>query len=190
MRATFHILFIAWFFAITTAKGEQELGKTSPNKKFETYTTPRNPDCTGAQFFIRAAGATEPGALLLKNDRWIEAVWSPDSRFLAVVDGSDGHVTDIFVYRILPCRGTASKVAYSDFYGLGDIATYAEAPGVAADLCYHSPNPWTYDVKWDVKGWDSRHTIILSKWSLREKTKIFRVVLDASSSGESSKHAP
>jgi hypothetical protein len=134
------------------------------------------------RLFLRAAGSSDAGVLLRENERWIRAAWSPDSRFLAVIDGSDGHVTDVFVYRVLPSRGAATKATYSSFQSLGEVAAFAQAPRVVAELCYHTPNPWTYDVQWDVAGWEvSRSAILLAKHSRAAKPTTIRVVLDSTS---------
>ncbi len=152
----------------------------SPNHHFEVYTTRHYSDCTGMRLFLRAAGSSEPGVLLRENERWIRTAWSPDSRFLAVIDGSDGHVTAVFVYQILPSHGADTKAFHTSFQSLGEITTFAQAPLVVADLCYHTPNPSTYDVQWDVIGWDtSQSAILLTKRSRAPKPSTIKVVLSA-----------
>ena len=115
----------------------------SPDQRFEAYTTPHWSDGTGMVLFLRRFGLSDTGLRLHGNNRWIDAHWSPDSRFLAMIDHPDGHVSDVYVYGISsPGRGKTP------------IAT----------LLYHSPRPWTYDVKWEVLGWRlSRRSIILKK---------------------------
>ena len=162
--------------ALGGVHGEQAI---SPDHRFDAYTIPHNPDGTGMRLFVRAAGSSESGVLLRENDRWIRANWSPDSRFLAVIDGSDGHVTDVFVYRVQASRGTVTKASYASFPSLGELATFAQAPRVVADLWYHTPNPWTYDVQWNVVGWDaSRSAILLTKRGREPKLTRIRVVLN------------
>jgi len=57
----------------------------SPNGEFEAYTTAANEDGTGMKLFLRPANSLDAGVLLRQNNRWIDAKWSPDSRFLAVI---------------------------------------------------------------------------------------------------------
>lgn len=111
----------------------------SPNSKFEAYTTTLWPNGTGMKLFLRRAGARDAGALLKENNRWIDAKWSPDSRFLAVIDHLDGHISDVYVFGV----------------------TSADA---APTLLYHTPDLRTYDVKWEVTGWNiARREIVLRK---------------------------
>ena len=111
----------------------------SPNSKFEAYTTAHWPNGTGMKLFLRRAGARDAGALLKENNRWIDAKWSPDSRFLAVIDHLDGHISDVHVFGV----------------------TSADA---APTLLYHTPDLRTYDVKWEVTGWNiAQREIVLRK---------------------------
>ena len=111
----------------------------SPNSKFEAYTTARWPNGTGMKLFLRHSGARDAGAPLKENNRWIDAKWSPDSRFLAVIDHLDGHISDVYVFGVTP----------------------ADA---APTLLYHTPDLRTYDVKWEVTGWNiARREIVLRK---------------------------
>ena len=104
----------------------------SPDKKFEAYTTQNADDGTGMKLFLRRAGARDTGLLLWQNGRWVDAKWSPDSQFLAVIDHMDGHIADVYVF--------------------GVTAVDAGAPPTAT-LFYHTPNLRTYDVKWEIVGW-------------------------------------
>lgn len=114
----------------------------SPNHRFEAYQTDNAPDGTGAKLFLRRANSRDTGVLVFENMRWIDAKWSPDSRFLAVVDHNDGHIADVYVF--------------------GVRAADAAQPQIT--LYYHTPDPNTYDVRWDVVGWKLRErTIILDK---------------------------
>ena len=132
----------------------------SPDKRFEAYTKPDTADGLGAKLFLRAAGSSAPGVLLCKNDRWIAAQWSPDSRFLAVADHNDGHITDVFIYRIVSA---------------------AAPPGVTHTLRYQSSEPRTYDTKWEVVAWDSKHsTATLLRSTLKDKRRL-TVSLDKNS---------
>ena len=69
----------------------------SPNGRFEAYTTANAPNGTGMKILLRAAGSRDEGTLLWKNNRWLDARWSPDSRFLAIIDHLDGHIADVYV---------------------------------------------------------------------------------------------
>ena len=158
----------------------------SPDSQFEAYTTPRNPDGTGMRAFLRMATSKATGVLLRENDRWIQTSWAPDSRYLAVIDGSDGHVTDVFIYRVIRQSETSdTKAHYLTFKSLGEVADSVLAPGMLAQLWYHTPAPWTYDVQWDVAGWDiSRNLVILTKRSRGSKDSRIRVALDSPQTGK------
>jgi hypothetical protein len=111
----------------------------SPNGEFEAYTIAANDDGTGMKLLLRPANSPDAGVLLRQNNRWIDAKWSPDSRFLAVIDHLDGHMSDVYVF--------------------GVTATDA-----APTLLYHTPDLHTYDVKWEVADWDtSRRQVVLDK---------------------------
>jgi hypothetical protein len=130
----------------------------SPNGRFEAYTTANAPDGTGMKLLLRAAGSRDDGTLLWKNNRWLDARWSPDSRFLANIDHLDGHIADVYVFGI-SARNPA---------GL-PIAT----------LFYHTPELRTYDVQWDVVDWlsDTR-SIILRKnvhFGFRQETIVAHI---------------
>jgi hypothetical protein len=180
VRTTLLSLLVGSAFAVASASGYQRA--LSPDHRFEAYTTAHYPNGTGMRLFLRAAGSSEAGVLLRENSRWIRATWSPDSRFLALIDGSDGHVTDVFVYRVLSSIAIETKASYTSFQSLGEIAVYAHAPRVVADLWYHTPNPWTPDVRWDVAGWDTaRSTILLTKRTLAAKPARVSAVLSSPS---------
>jgi hypothetical protein len=111
----------------------------SPDGKFQAYTIAANEDGTGMKLFLRCAKSRDAGVLLRQNNRWIDAKWSPDSRFLAVIDHFDGHISDVYVFSV----------------GAADAAPR---------LFYHTPDLHTYDVKWEVTGWDTaRREVMLDK---------------------------
>jgi hypothetical protein len=122
----------------------------SPNGRFEAYTTANSPDGYGMKLFLRRAQGRDTGSLLCQNGRWIDAKWSPDSRFLAVVDHPDGHIADVYVF--------------------GVTAANAAAPP-SAILFYHTPNPLTYDVTWDVVGWHSTLRQVILKEEVRDQNR-------------------
>ena len=96
----------------------------------------------GKQLFRRYADGRESGRFLLANDRWMETQWSPDSRFLAVTNHTDGHISVVLVFGIRS-RGTAEP---------------------DTQLLFVSPSPGVYDTKWAVSGWDTpRRAIMLEK---------------------------
>ena len=116
-----------------------EHGFVSPNGEFQAYTTPANEDGSGMKLFVRRANSSDAGALLRQNNRWIDAKWSPDSRFLAIVDHLDGRISDVYVFGV----------------GVADAAP---------TLLYHTPDLHTFDVRWDVSGWHVlRREIVLDK---------------------------
>ena len=120
----------------------------SPDGRFEAYTTANLPDGTGMKLFLRRPWSRDPGRLLWQNGRWIDAKWSPDSRFLAVIDHPDGHVADVYVFGVT-------------------AAAAAAAPSVT--LFYHTPNPFTYDVKWEVVGWSPKKREVMLKQEVRDQ---------------------
>jgi hypothetical protein len=111
----------------------------SPDAEFEAYTMAANVDGTGMKLFLRRANSPDAGVLLRQNNRWIDAKWSQDSRFLAVIDHVDGHMSDVYVFGVTAADGGPT-------------------------LLYHTPDLHRYDVKWDVVGWDaSRRQVVLDK---------------------------
>jgi hypothetical protein len=134
MRA---LLAIPLLFVTETLANEHQF--VSPNGEFEAYTTAANQDGNGMKLLLRPAGSRDTGVLLRQNNRWIDAKWSPDSDFLAVIDHLDGHISDVYVF------------------GVGG----ADA---AATLLYHTPDLHRYDVQWEVTGWNvARREVILEK---------------------------
>lgn len=126
------VLFVAEAFA-----GEHHFA--SPNGEFEAYTIAANEDGTGMKLFLRRANSPDAGVLLRQNNRWIDAKWSPDSRFLALIDHHDGHISDVYVFGVT-------------------------AVDAVPTLLYHTPDLHRYDVKWEVSGWDlSRREVVLAK---------------------------
>jgi hypothetical protein len=139
---------VAWVLAIaiiiftSLLKAASYPRFVSPNHVFEAYTTPNTEDGTGMKLLLRRFGSSSLGMLLFSNMRWIDVKWSPDSQFLAVIDHSDGHISDVYVFGV-EALGSES---------------------IKATLYYHTPNPGTYDVRWDVVGWRlAKRSIILSK---------------------------
>jgi hypothetical protein len=134
MRA---LLAIPLLFVTEALANEHQF--VSPNREFEAYTTAANRDGNGMKLFLRPTGSRDIGVLLRQNNRWIDAKWSPDSDFLAVIDHLDGHISDVYVFGV----------------GRADAA---------ATLLYHTPDLHRYDVQWEVTGWDvSRREVVLDK---------------------------
>ncbi len=122
----------------------------SPNGQIEAYTTANYADGSGMKLFVRRADGHRGVVLLFSNQRWIDAKWSPDSRFLAVINHADGHVSDVYVFGIVPDNGRHLR----------------------AVLYYHTPKPLTYDVRWDVAGWRPRERgIVLIKEVRDQETR-------------------
>ena len=91
------------------------------------------------KLLLRPANSPDAGVLLRQNNRWIDAKWSPDSRLLAVIDHLDGHMSDVYVFGVT-------------------------AADTAPVLLYHTPDLHSYDVKWEVTGWDTaRRELMLDK---------------------------
>ena len=135
MRALFAT--VAALLVLTAIAGDHQF--ISPNGKFEAYTTAANQDGSGMKLFLRRANSRDGGVLLRENNRWIDAKWSPDSQFLAVVDHLDGHISDVYVFGVA-------------------------AADAAPTLLYHTPDLHKYNVQWDVTGWDvPRREVILEK---------------------------
>ena len=140
---------VAIFLLLVAEALAGEHGFVSPNGDFEAYTTPANEDGSGMKLFLRLANSRDTGVLLRQNNRWIDAKWSTDSRFLAVIDHLDGHMSDVYVF------------------GVG-------ADDAAPRLLYHTPELHTYDVRWDVAAWHAgRREIVLDKQvTYKSPTKI------------------
>jgi len=134
MRA---LLAMSLLFIAKALAGERHFA--SPNGEFEAYTIAANEDGTGIKLFLRRANSTDAGVLLRQNNRWIDAKWSPDSHFLAVMDHLDGHISDVYIFAVA-------------------------AVDAGPTLLYHTPDLHRYDVQWEVTGWDvSRREVVLDK---------------------------
>jgi hypothetical protein len=155
MRASFAITMI--LLAVLHSAGAYERF-IAPNELLEAFTTAKEPDGTGMKLFVRHRRSRARPILLLQNDRWIDAKWSPDSRFLAVIDHLDGHIADVYVFGI-----TAANPA---------------GPPIAT-LFYHTPELRTYDVQWDVVDWLlTARSIILKKnvhFGFRQETIVAHI---------------
>jgi hypothetical protein len=66
---------------------------------FDAYTTVNYADGSGMKLFVRRTRLDRKGILLFSNQRWIDAKWSPDSRFLAVTDDAN-HMPKSFTYNV------------------------------------------------------------------------------------------
>jgi hypothetical protein len=94
------------------------------------------------KLLVRRTGLDRKVVLLFSNQRWIDAKWSPDSRFVAVTDHANGHIADVYGFGILAGNGQRLRTV----------------------LYYHTPKPLTYNVKWHVAGWLPRQrSIVLTK---------------------------
>jgi hypothetical protein len=135
-------LAILLLLVVETLAGEHRF--VSPNGEFEAYTIAAKEDGTGMKLYVRRANARDPGILLRQNNRWIDAKWSPNSNYLAVINHLDGHISDVYVFAV------ASSNA-------------------APTLLYHTPDLGKYDVKWEVMDWDvARREIILDNQEKHE----------------------
>jgi len=128
---------IALLAFCTTALAQDSI--PSPNGRFAAYTATNPMHGIGKQLLVRSAQSRATGRLLLANDRSREAQWSPDSRFLAVTNHTDPHISVVLVFGI-----HGSPKAAPD-----------------AELLFVSPDPGTFDTKWVVSGWDTPHRAIL-----------------------------
>jgi hypothetical protein len=154
MRAL--VAMIPVFLVAEALAGEQHF--FSPDGKCEAYTTAAWQDGTAAKLFLRRLNSRDAGVLLKQNDRWIDAKWSPDSRFLAVIDHPDGRIADVYIFGIA-------------------AANPARPPIVT--LLYHTPELRTYGVQWDLVDWLlPARSIILKKnvhFGFREETIVVHI---------------
>ena len=142
---------IRWFtslFLLASTLSAEAPRFVSPDGRFETYTTPNSPKGYGSKMFLHRAGGHATGRLLWENGRWIDAKWSPDSRFLAVIDHPDGHVTDVYIFGVSAADATAAP---------------------SAMLLYHTPAPFTYDVKWELLAWHLKTREVVLKQEVRDQ---------------------
>ncbi len=155
MRTSFVITMILLAALHSAAAYERVI---APNGLLEAFTTAKKPDGTGMKLFVRNRRSNAPAVLLLQNDRWIDAKWSPDSRFLAVIDHPYGHVADVYVFGI-------------------SAANSARPP--IANLFYHTPELRTHYVQWDVVDWLlNTRNIILKKnvhFGFRQETIVAHI---------------
>lgn len=108
MRA---LCLLIMFVATTHAGAHEHL--VSPDGKFEAYTTANWPDGTGMKLYLRRAQSRDAGVLLWQNNRWLEPKWSPDSRFLALIDHPDGHVSDVYVFGVTAPDAAAPNMKWA-----------------------------------------------------------------------------
>jgi len=140
-------LFSLVVFLIATGTAVAHERYVSPDGKFEAYTTPNFSDGGGMKLFLRPVEWHIEGMLLAQNGRWIDAKWSPDSQFLAIINHPDGHIADVYVLGITTIDGCSPTVA----------------------LLYHTPNVLTYDVHWDVVGWRTENREVVLKQEVRDQ---------------------
>ena len=100
LLATIPVLLLAEALAGEHQSQWREQNFMSPDGKFQAYTIAANEDRTGMKLFLRCANSRDAGVLLRQNNRWIDAKWSPDSRFLAVIDHLDGHISDVYIFGV------------------------------------------------------------------------------------------
>ena len=145
---------IALLAVCTTAVAQDSI--PSPDGRLVAYRTPNPTHGIGKRLFVRFASSNDSGRLLLENDRSMDAQWSPDSKFLAVTNYTDPHISVVLVF---------------------GIGSHAKAPD--AQLLLISPDPGVWDTKWFVSGWDTSHrTILLQKRTAGEEPapkKRFRI---------------
>jgi hypothetical protein len=155
MRSSFAITMILLATLHSAAAYERFI---APNQLLEAFTTAKEPDGTGMKLFVRHRRSGAPAVLLLQNDRWIDAKWSPDSRFLAVIDHLDGRIADVYVF---------------------GISAANPAGPLIATLFYHTPELRTYYVQWDVVDWLlNARSIILKKnvhFGFRQETIVAHI---------------
>jgi hypothetical protein len=100
------LLFVAEAFA-----GEHHFA--SQNGEFEAYTIAANEDGSGMKLFLRPANSRDTGLLLRQNNRWIDAKWSPDSRFLALIDHLDRHISDVYVFGVAAADSVPTLLSHA-----------------------------------------------------------------------------
>jgi hypothetical protein len=114
----------------------------SPNRQFEAYATANYADGSGMKLFVRRTRLDRKGVLLFPinvgstlNGPQIHNFWpSPIMRM--------AHIADAYVFGILAGDGQHLRTV----------------------LYYHTPKPFTYNVKWDVAVWLLRErSIVLTK---------------------------
>ena len=149
---------VALFVAAGLTRASAYQHFVSPNGRFEAYTTANALDGTGMKLLLRAAGSHDEGTLLWRNNRWLDARWSPDSRFLAIIDHLDGRIADVYVF--------------------GVSGRNPAGPPIAT-LFYHTPELRTYNVQWDVVDWlaDTRNIILKKniRFGFRQETIVAHI---------------
>ncbi len=106
----------------------------SPNDEYGIVTEDR--DKGGRNLYVYAVKKGESSKLLVdQTERWFDAEWSKDSKFILIENHADGHFTYIRVFRVYTTRTT-------------------EGDGLRIDEVYRSPNPTRYDSFWKLVKWD------------------------------------
>jgi hypothetical protein len=118
---------------------------SSPNGLLEVYHMSEgtdkdvngNPYDYGTKLLLRRHGQQNQGLLLQENGRWMGALWSPDSRLVAIEDHWDGHASEIYVYKV----------------------TLTTDNKVSSHLVFHTPEN-AYDLKWFIEGWGPSENLL------------------------------
>lgn len=171
MKALPHLVLSAVLSVVAYGDGVDVL-RISPDKRFETYREPAFRSNIGTRLHLRERENHANDWVILENARWIDTKWSPDGNFLAVVDHPDGHVADVYIYRLMKRDSLPDKEQRNQFHmfchNTGKLATRLLFSDSAWCLCYHSPDLWTYDVQWDVVAWDEAHARVTLSRTIAE----------------------
>jgi hypothetical protein len=73
------------------------------------------------KLFLRRAQAHDAGTLFWKNNRWIDAKWSPDSRFLALVGHFDGNISNVYVFGVTTANAEPRLLCHTPGLGSYDV---------------------------------------------------------------------
>lgn len=144
MRTIFCIFLMA---VALTPRGHAYERIVSPDGSLEAYTTANFPNGSGMKLFLCKEGKQNSSVPVWSNNRWIDAAWSPDSRFLAVIDHPDGHIADVYVFGVT-------------------VAANRKKPLIT--LLYQTPSRRTYNVQWSVIGWMLKQRAVVLKKQMRD----------------------
>lgn len=133
------IYLIIWLLLVSSLLGkaaeadERLLPKDSPSKKITCRILPAE----GGYGNVVVLSDIESGKTiqLYRSERWVETGWSPDSRWLFIIDHWDGHGASLHIFSVPPpIKGTKEWTV----------------PKI-----YATPWPTRYNCKWKFVKWES-----------------------------------
>jgi hypothetical protein len=94
----------------------------------------------GNELAVRNKKARENEIIVWRSPRWLDAAWSPDSKFLAVTDHYDGHESAVFIFAV-------PNIQHADFR-----------------LIFQTPRNDDIQAEWSLRNWSvERREVVLNR---------------------------